>query len=273
MFVDARTDEEGNLDAPAGDVVGIPDDGPPLVRFRVRCGGELHWVVYRPGGWLSFPDHTRASLRRELAGQRTAGQQDCRCAQVLLAWRESIKQGQGNSWLPRALSAAARAAGAVSSSRQRSGTAFGKATWVPQWHERTRFLARLLTRLLRRRFALLPRVTCRVRDFRGSGKLAPTSYVLRVVSGGVTLLASWLPRRWFAEVYREGLAFHRGCLVLEKSPPTHQKGPHADWVLARCWPYQAPDGTLKIAEDRVGVARQADGTFLVVRGPAGEHLH
>jgi hypothetical protein len=141
---------------------------------------------------------------------------------------------------------------------------------VTTWHERPGFLGRLLTRLLRERFGLPPEVTCEVLDVRSNRKPDLPVYLVKILSGKETLMEWWLPRQWLAEVYREDLAFHEGRLVLQKYLPRHQNGPHADWMLVRCWPFQAPDGTLKIAVDRVGVARQTDGTFLVVRGPYGD---
>jgi hypothetical protein len=76
-----------------------------------------------------------------------------------------------------------------------------------------------------------------------------------------TPVRGWIDRRWCAEVYETGLAFHGGALVLARYATPHLAAEGIDFILVGRRPDGGTGARPAFREQRLGVARGPDGSL------------
>jgi hypothetical protein len=245
-----------------------PESGPPTPPVdrlpccdQVRCGGAWHTIIYRPDGRLHFPHHRLQDLRRE-AARRKGGALVCRCAEVLWAWRRSIRRGTCYHLLPPNLCQEARDAHELHTDREKRRRQHIGDFAAGTGYEHPSLVVRLIDRLLRRYWGLPPSVTIAAGP---SG--IPGAFRLLIRDGQTAVMEYSLPRHWIKDVCQAGPVLYDGCLVLWRTPVRKPRQPHADYTLARLYPVRGHGGRLALEIDHVRVVRTAGGGFRAVESP------
>lgn len=193
---------------------------PETITARVRCCGQMHRIAYRPYGPLALLDHT--SVTEALAVDALT---DCRCGEVIRAWRDKDVYR-----LPKDLAPKASRAQWFASARQKYRAPGADPLATPL---RDRMAARVKAIAT----AQLDRCTYRRCRSQWAGgidnwivTIAPQPSLSRTTwkewssngkwSGTSGRLDVALRLDWFARVYKRGLAIVDGCFILDYDPET-----------------------------------------------------